>query len=148
MDINKKIAELVCLAQAASDAGKGIHRLKIRSSEYGKALEGYYYKDQFIARAIKLIRNNKSLWRYCAEIAPDQNGNKSKVIYFTYNDLNGRFYQISFHSFTGGFIKELANANSGTKLFWDRKSSRISAYKAGKACKCHVALVGLNVYWH
>jgi len=139
--IDKKIAELVCLAQAASDAGKGYYYLKIRSSEYDKAMYGYFYKDQFIARAIKLIQTNKSDWRYCAEIAPDQNGVKSKVIYFTYNDLSGRFYQISFHSFAGGFIKELANENSGTKLFWDRKSSRIAAYKAAKACKCHVALV-------
>lgn len=140
-DINAAIAELVCLAQIASDEGKGIRSLLIRSGEYAKAIrKGYAAKDEFVERAITLIQKNISDWRYYCEKKKDQNGHSSKVITFTMNACGGRFFQISFHSFSGGMIKELALKKSGSILFWDRKNSRLSAFKAAKELGLRVTL--------
>ena len=135
--VDFKIAELVAAAQVASDAGKGIRKLMIKSAYYKKALEkGYRLKDRLILQAINLIDTNRSDWRYCVEKRPDQNGVTSKVIYFTLNSDIG-FFQISFHSFAGGVIKEKAAINAGTKLYWDRRDSRRSAALAFRECGGH-----------
>lgn len=95
MNINKKIATLVALAQVASDAGKKIYSLCVSADGFDKARSwGYAVKDEFIFNAINLIDKNKSSWRYGCQKALDQKGHMSKVIYFTYNDPSGHFYQI------------------------------------------------------
>lgn len=130
-NINLVIARFIALAQVASDAGKGIYSLKIKDCKaFEKAKKSKYsIKDFYILCGINLINKNKTNWRYSVERMPDQNGHVSKVIIFTLN-TETEYLQISFHSFAGGKIKELALKNAGSKLFWDKKSSRISIFKA------------------
>ena len=121
--INKEIARNICLAQIASDAGKGFYRLSIVGSKDAK-IKGYAVKDKYILKAISLIDNGRgeTLFRYFVTNTPDQNGVSSKIIYFTF--MNGKErYQISFHSFGGGKIKEKAAQNAGLRTSWDHKSS-------------------------
>lgn len=140
-NINFRIAELVAAAQVANDAGKGIERLKIKSAYYKEATRyGYQIKDRLILQAINLIDANRSDWRYYVEKRPDQNGNSSKIIYFTLNKAEGKYIQISFHSFAGGEIKQKALKNAGCKLYWDQRNSWKSAALAFRACGGHAYL--------
>lgn len=123
--IKKEIARHIVLSQIASDAGKGIYELRIHKSSFCRE-RGYAVKDQHILTAIKLINNSRgqSGFYYYCEKREDQNGNPSKIIYFSWRGEDGKRYQVSFHSFAGGIIKNLASKRAGLKLHWDHKSSR------------------------
>ena len=127
--LNKEIARHIVLSQIASDGGKGIYEISIAHS--GRIAEkGYHVKDKHILTAIQLINKAKgqSPFTYYSEKKDDQNGNPSKIIYFTLRK-DGKRYQVSFHTFAGDEIKEMAEAKKGLKTHWDHKSSRMACQK-------------------
>ena len=124
-NLNKEIARHICLAQTASDAGKGLNILSLEGDKRAK-LWGYSLKDKEIIKAISLINSSKitecQLRYYVAEM-PDQNGNKSRVVYF-YNTQEK--IQISFHTFCG----EIKNhKNKGVPMQWDKRNPRENCQK-------------------
>lgn len=118
-DINREIARHIALAQIASDAGKRIYRLHIKGDKRAVKF-GYSEKDKEILKAISLINSvdiSTVDFRYFVTEEPDQNGIKSRVVYFydTKNKL-----QISFHTFCGKIKK---HKGEGTFMFWCGKQS-------------------------
>lgn len=118
-NINREISRHICLAQIASDAGKGKYRLHIKGDENAVAL-GYPEKDKEILKAISLINSvdiSTTDFRYCVTEESDQNGTTSRIVYFydTKNKL-----QISFHTFCGKIKK---HKGEGTHMFWCGKQS-------------------------
>lgn len=124
-DINKEIARHICLAQVSSDAGKRIYILKMEGTR--RAIEwGYYSKDKELIKAIELINSVKiteTQFRYFVIEKPDQNGQKSRIVYF-YDTLNK--LQISFHCFCG---KIKAQKGNGVPMKWDKRNSRENCQK-------------------
>lgn len=124
-NINKEIARHICLAQIASDAGKGIKILHMEGDRRPK-LWGYYSKDKELIKAIELINSSKITecqFRYFVTEMPDQNGHKSRVVYF-YDKINK--LQISFHCFCG---KIKAQKGKGVPMQWDKRNSRENCKK-------------------
>ena len=122
-DINKEIARHICLAQIASDGGKRIYRHQMAGSNRASK-NGYGQKDLEILKAIALINSVKpslTEFKYWVEQRPDQNGNKSRVVYFHHKQSG---MQISFHSFIGE-IKKLVG--KGVPTSWDRNPGASSA---------------------
>ena len=124
-DINKEIARHICLAQVSSDAGKRIYILKMEGTR--RAIEwGYTSKDKELIKAIELINSVKiteTQFRYFVIEKPDQNGHKSRIVYF-YDTLNK--LQISFHCFCG---KIKAQKGKGVPMQWDKRNSRANCKK-------------------
>lgn len=124
-DINKEIARHICLAQVSSDAGKRIYILKMEGTR--RAIEwGYTSKDKELIKAIELINSVKiteTQFRYFVIEKPDQNGHKSRVVYF-YDKINK--LQISFHCFCG---KIKAQKGKGVPMQWDKRNSRENCQK-------------------
>ena len=154
-DINVKIAEYICLAQQASDAGKGKFIVfrekddKSLSTEIVDAIavrrgrrsgcrnatttdtstettvknyaqsKGYNAKEEFILKSINLIRKNRSQFNYWVEAAADQNGYPSYISYFDFK-INGKRYQVSFHTPKNLGKKLEKYVSTGRKTRWDR----------------------------
>lgn len=80
---DRQVARAIVMAQIASDAGKGrIWRdpIPVKSSDVPK--HGYGLKESMIMRALVMINTQKkSVWRYYVELAPDQNGFQSVLVY-------------------------------------------------------------------
>ena len=133
----KQIAKAICLAQSASDAGKGIFRLHIEGDTEAKYL-GYSTKDYWILRAIKIIEHSpRGNFSYFVKEAPDQNGYDSFIIYFNWK-VGEKAYQASFHTpFNRADDKIVARADKGVKTHWVGKgkprNSFIDSYKAVKS---------------
>ena len=139
-DVNSKIAGYICLAQQASDAGKGryiVFRKKDDKSiemndgyvrrgrrDYQKNKKNYAQrnaysvKEEFILRAINLIRNTKSNFNYFIEASPDQNGFASYITYFDFK-IEGKRFQVSFHTPQNLGKKLEKYINTGRKTRWD-----------------------------
>ena len=139
-DVNSKIAGYICLAQQASDAGKGryiVFRKKDDKSiemndgyvrrgrrDYQKNKKNYAQrnaysvKEEFILRAINLIRNTKSNFNYFIEASPDQNGFASYITYFDFK-IEGKRFQVSFHTPQNLGKKLKKYINTGRKTRWD-----------------------------
>lgn len=141
-DVNSKIAGYICLAQQASDAGKGRYIVfrkkdgKINDDDYGYGhgrrhgnrmtrnkknyaqRNAYSVKEEFILRAINLIRNTKSNFNYFIEASPDQNGFASYITYFDFK-IEGKRFQVSFHTPQNLGKKLKKYINTGRKTRWD-----------------------------
>lgn len=119
--IERNIAKTVCLAQNASDAGKGIYELRFSNTDTRFADRGYSSKNVYIQRAISMIRNSKPCgWNfYITGITPDQKGNDSVVIYFQYKDVSGNRYEISFHTPADQARAMMADTTKGRKTHWN-----------------------------
>ena len=121
-DLNKEIARHICLAQIASDGGKGIYRHHMDGSDIASK-NGYCQKETEILKGIKLrnsVRPSLAKFSYFVEQKPDQNGNTARVVYFHHK--NGG-EQISFHCFGGG-IKRLVGKGCLTR--WNKNISASS----------------------
>lgn len=123
-DINKIIALAIVNAQACSDAGKGIYELSYRNTSMARCFE-YELKEEFILKALRLIRNNKTDWHYTCVNCLDQNGYMSILVYFR-TRVTGERIQISFHTPMNKASMELIKmSNSGEKCYWTKsKTSR------------------------
>lgn len=124
--MTKEIARLIVLAQAASDAGKGIDTMigQLKVKLQNKPNQGYYYKDQAILDAIRLIAAHHFQDVHFF-VCKDEEKKAKYLVYFDIK-FGGQRLQISFHSFDGRlrpFIKR--NKNSWTA--WDHGSSRENA---------------------
>lgn len=117
------IIRQICLAQIASDAGKGLNRVSMRE-DHGPHRNGYDDKIKFIVNAITAInsrRNNKSIWYYCTE-CDDQNGYPSVLVYFSVK-VDGKRYQISFHNPWNRSSELIPFIGKGTVMRWNRSIS-------------------------
>lgn len=128
-DINKVIALAIVNAQACSDAGKGIDELSYRNTSMAKCF-GYELKEEFIIKALRLIRSNKTNWHYTCVNVLDQNGYMSILVYFRTN-ISGERIQMSFHTPINRASMELIRmSNSGEKCYWTKsKKSRDNCRK-------------------
>lgn len=90
-DINREISRLICLAQAASDSGKEIFRIKMKDPELETACRlDYKAKAIYEKRAIALIsKNRNSIWNFYI--------GQDNIVYF-FCQIDGRDIQISFHN--------------------------------------------------
>jgi len=130
-DINKTIAQAIVQAQIASDAGKGIYELSMkshtkRSAEHFK----YGIKTLYILAAVKLIRCNKTNFNYyITSIEGDQNGYPSILVYFDFK-VNGKRQQVSFHTPLNQVPEEMKQISpSGRKTRW------LKSVSSREACK-------------
>ena len=117
-----EIARLICLAEAASDSGKGFSVLNFRRTSSDNANEyAYTAKPKYIRKAINLINSNPRLgWNYWVEQAPDQNGYDSVIVYFDYK-VNGKRIQVSFHTPLGIAGDLIRYIGKGRKTRWNKK---------------------------
>lgn len=117
-----EIARLICLAEAASDSGKGFSVLTFRRTASDNANEyAYAAKPKYIRKAINLINSNPRLgWNYWVEQAPDQNGCDSVIVYFDYK-VNGKRIQVSFHTPLGIARDLIPFIGKGRKTRWNKK---------------------------
>lgn len=120
--LNRKVAINIIKAQIASDAAKGIYEL----SYDGEIHDNYNGKDKYIIRAIKTILKKKNTGFSFYVTDGDIFG--SILVYFNFS-LNGKFMQISFHSFNAKLFKYYLAKNSTHEVVWDQKSSRKTARK-------------------
>lgn len=123
----KKIAKHIILAQCASDGGKGISLIKdMLGDESLYSYEcGYGDKDHQIFSAMSLIaRYHCKEFRYSVTRTDTcyARGSWCFLVYFTFK-LNGKRYQVSFHSFNSGLYHYYKHSQN---VYWDEKSSRRS----------------------
>lgn len=99
-DIKSLILKNICLAQVASDGGKGknsCHDIKVRGNKYA-FYKGYAEKDNYILKALALLTTSPRCGiNFYIEKKPDQNGYASLIAYFDIKIKDER-YQVSFHS--------------------------------------------------
>lgn len=92
----KKVAQLVVLAQDASDAGKGKRLISKTKMSKRYSATGYDAKLNYILMAIKMINSSRPCgWNYYVIGSPDQNGYPSFITYFQYKDAGNTRYELS-----------------------------------------------------
>ena len=114
---NLAIAKFIIAAQAASDAGKDIREIDGRCARHARH-DKYACKPGYIVKAIEIIRNSNSDFRYYVEEKGDQNNYPSVVAYFEFK-LDDERHQVSFHTPANraGVLKKYSN--TGRKTRWD-----------------------------
>lgn len=122
----KRIARYLILAQIASDAGKGIHRLHIEGDEKAHKF-GYTLKERYILKAIEIVRKIPNrFYSFFIEERPDQNGYASIIVLFSWK-IHGKRSQCSFHTPLGRASKNLRSMIcSGRKEHWVGKGRQTS----------------------
>ena len=116
------VAKAILDAQIASDGGKNAEKTK-HMNKYVWS-KGYSMKDTNILKAINLIVSQKnSQFRFKVVECEQFN---SLLVYFEVK-INGKRYQVSFHSYGFGMFKKYLKHNEAVHLSWDGKSSRKSA---------------------
>lgn len=125
MELDPRVCKYLVLAQISSDAGKHIATDLVFAVPIGKVYcaKGYDAKDTEIMKAIKTITHSKnSGFRfYVKEV--DGFYKRAFIVYFNFK-LDGKRYQISFHSFN---LKLGRYTNEKFSTRWDKKSSRETA---------------------
>lgn len=129
MELDLRVCKYLVLAQIASDGGKHLWFGKddlSNSLSIGPVyrLKGYSVKDSEIIKAINTItRSKKSTGFHFYVKEVDGFRSRAFLVYFNFK-LDGKRYQISFHSFNLK-LEKFANDKFSTR--WDKKSSRESA---------------------
>ena len=134
MTIDERIARYIIKAQISSDAGKYIRNDTGSRYRIARSPEkfGYDMKTWYIYQALKLIRSNKqSMFNYyVTDYTPDQNGHSSIITYFDFN-IDGKRYQISFHTPEEKIpIELLRMCGTGRKTRWRKSVSSIDSTRA------------------
>ena len=124
MELDLRVCKYIVLAQIASDGGKHITEIE-DALPIGKVYskKGYTKKDSLIMKAIKTIQCNKNTGFKFFIKDCDGFSSPAVIVYFNFK-LEGKRYQISFHSFNM-MLKRLEISNFSTR--WDKKSSREAA---------------------
>ena len=116
------VARAIVNAQAASDSGKGMDRLRYRKDTSVKNA-GYRAKVACICSALKMLDGYKSTcFHYYVMEAGDQNGYLSILVYFDISLPNGERCQVSFHNPYGSSQKLIPYIGKGRVTRW-RKST-------------------------
>ena len=121
-DINALIAKAICQAQIASDRGKRKSNLYLKNGcgRFSKKY-GYAVKQDFIIKAINIIKTSRNNFNYYVKKEADQNGYPSIVTYFDVK-IEGNRYQVSFHTPLNKASNELINlVGSGRNTRWDKE---------------------------
>ena len=116
------VAKAILDAQIASDGGKEAEKTK-HMNKYVWS-KGYSMKDINILKAINLIVSQKKS-RFRFKVVECEQFN-SLLVYFEVK-INGKRYQVSFHSYGFNVFKKYLKHNEAVHLSWDEKSSRKSA---------------------
>lgn len=121
-NIMENIALTIVRAQACSDAGKHIYRLKLDDyTSHDLIDKKYIAKDEQILKAVYIISrltSEKAGVKF--EVVKDNSGVANYIIYFTYY-LNNKKRQVSFHCFSekvGRFCRK------NPTVRWDHGDSR------------------------
>lgn len=121
--LDLSVVKYLILAQTSSDGGKQIYELDgllPLSAAYLK--KGYAAKDSLLKKAVKRIQCNKNTgFRFYIKQS-DEFMSDCFIIYFNFK-LDGKRYQISFHSFSDW--SGLCNSSFSTR--WDHRCSRETA---------------------
>ena len=128
--LNTYVAKQICIAQICSDSGKGIYELTMKDEDTLSTAErqGYLGKDIAIQRAISKINSLKEKSGFHFYVTRDKGMmNCPCLIYFSYY-MNGKRYQVSFHSYNYGFKRYIMKGTTHHQK-WDRGSSRINCEK-------------------
>ena len=121
-DQAKRIAQMVVLAQDASDAGKGKNQLDETKMSRRYSATGYDAKLHYILSAIKLINSSRPCgWNYYVIKSPDQNGYPSYITYFQYKDSGNTRYELSFHTPWDIGYELYPFLGKGRKTHWNGK---------------------------
>lgn len=132
--MNRNAAKNIILAQVASDGGKDISTLVDELMEtsvaYYKPLKeevlsawnaGYQVKDVLIENACKIVaRHRDPDIRFF--VTKDRQGIAKFIVYFDVK-INGKRWQVSFHSFSKRWAK-WETSTIPSRGNWDHKSSR------------------------
>lgn len=127
-DVNKLIAKAICQAQIASDSGKYKDETFRIKNGAGKSASkyGYTVKEDFIVKALTMIRTSKSMFNYFSVKDKDQNGYDSIITYFDFK-IYGERYQVSFHTPLNKASKELCKTvGTGRETRWNKNKTSTS----------------------
>lgn len=125
---DRKIAQLIVLAQIASDAGKGFEDDRLMSVRGAKRAVngGYSRKDLYVREAIEaILKSRNSAFRFYCRI--DTHLCADSLVYFKVK-IGERYWQISFHSFDCELWKYQTKQSKRHTQRWDRGISRETAY--------------------
>lgn len=116
----KAIIRAIIMAQVASDAGKRQHLVYLPGAQYA-ASGKYRTKSFYELRALKMITTSpRCCINYRCELAPDQNGYPSVLIYFDIR-VDGARYQVSFHNPSRKASDLMPFVGTGRKTRWTRE---------------------------
>jgi hypothetical protein len=145
--VEARIALCIIRAQKSSDYGKGINRISLSKTASRPSRMGYGFKEADILEAIRLIRRNKTQFNYWVEVAPDQNGVNSILVYFDFK-IDGKRFQVSFHNHNCGNELE-SYVNTGRKTHWRKNnSSYYSCIKLQEYYQIPQAVVESDNFYH
>jgi hypothetical protein len=125
---DRKIAQLLVLAQIASDAGKGFQDEKLNSVRGAKRAVngGYNRKDLYVREAIEsILKSRNSAFRFFC--CTDLHCRADSLVYFKVK-VDGVYRQISFHSFDCELWKYQTKQSEKHTQRWDHGVSRETAY--------------------
>lgn len=118
--VEKAIIRAIVMAQIASDAGKGIHEIFLPGGDFPGETK-YRYKEFYQLRALKMIdAAPRCCINYWCDIAPDQNGFESVLVYFDIK-VGGTRFQVSFHNPGNQALGLWAYVHHGRKTRWTRE---------------------------
>lgn len=124
--IDQLIANELCQAQCASDAGKLVYRLNGAGMNYRHSRRyKYTVKSVHLINALRLCDSAEShMFRYWVAENFDQNGYPSVLVYFTFK-FEGKRHQISFHTplVEAHFSGLYDWVGKGMRQRWDRRAS-------------------------
>ena len=117
--IQAAIVRAIVMAQIASDAGKGIYDIHLPGGDFpGKT--GYRSKEFYEIRALRMIDSSPRCGiNYWVELALDQNGYSSFIVYFDIK-VGEKRHQISFHNPAQHCFGLWDFENRGRKTRWTR----------------------------
>lgn len=125
--MNKQAIRRIVLAQVASDGGKGIVDLiDVMPSNFMPSAQkawnaGYAVKDNLLEQAVQITACHHDADIHFF-VARDEEGVAKFIIYFDIR-INGKRWQVSFHSFDERWTKWTKSTMS-SRGHWDHKKSR------------------------
>ena len=123
------VARAIVNAQAASDSGKGMDRLKYRKDTSVKNA-GYRAKVACICSALKMLDGYRSsCFHYYVMEADDQNGYSSILVYFDIVLPNGERCQVSFHNPYGSSQSLIPYIGKGRRTRWHKSTPSVESCK-------------------
>lgn len=133
--MNKQAAKAIILAQVASDGGKGIIDLlnalpdTLMPSAEKTWDAGYAFKDELLERACIIVaRHHDNDIRFF--VTEDKQGVAKFIVYFDVK-VNGKRWQVSFHSFSKSWSK-WTKSTVASRGNWDHKNSRATCLELAK----------------
>lgn len=135
MEINKRVARSLVLAQVASDGGKNISYTRDILPPYSIAAweNGYSDKDKYIRNAISTICDCHGMSGFSFSVQIDRECKADFLVYFTFR-VDGKRRQISFHSYDG-FLERFVDTSGRHHTRWNRKMVSLTVVELASLIK-------------